>query len=86
MFPSKEEARQLYGLPDDEDLVFEINIGGSPAKAYGLSHMLAKRLFEITITHERVRVFFAKDFETKYVVPDRLAVTAGPAEPRTRIH
>lgn len=78
IFPTKEEARQLYGLEEDEDLILESNIGGPPEKAYILTEMLASKLQKIVKAHERVRVVNAIDPQTREIIPDRLAVIAGP--------
>ncbi len=82
IFPSKEGARQLYGLKEDENLVFESNIGGPPEKAYTLTEMFAKRLQEVVSTHDRVKVVLVIDPQTRKIVPNRLAVTAGPVKVR----
>ena len=88
IFPTKEEARQLYGLKEDENLILEINIGGPHEKAYILTEMLASDLQKILNAHKRVRIVNAIDPQTREIIPDRLAVIAGPIKvaEQTSVH
>lgn len=61
IFPSKEEAKRLYELREDEELVFESNIGGLAEKAYKLTEWFAGRLQKVVSTHDRVKVVSAID-------------------------
>lgn len=71
---SREEARKIYGLGPEEELIFETNIGGPEAKAQILKGMFVDSLVEAVRSHGKVTVTQAKDIQSGQIILDRLAV------------
>lgn len=73
-FPSREEAGKLYDLGPNEELIFEINIGGPEEKARVLREMFVNRLNEAVKSRGKVTVLQAKDTQSGQIIPDRFVV------------